>query len=222
MQKWIDISFWQGDINWPMLAKEVDGVCIKACEGSWVDTRFQEYRKAARKVGLRVQYYAFYRPWIMGAKQAQLYWDLIKNDPGDLPPVLDLEAGVPEANPATVSSSMQKMAMDMTTLSGKVPWIYTAKWFVDRLLTGCWLPKWKEQRVGWMRNYPLFMAMYPWEKRKDFVQNFLTYKALAENPTSKPAPCFPWTSLTAWQWTGHGRVGGTRGDVDMDLYYIGG
>ena len=218
-QKWIDISFWQGSIDWAALKKDCDGVVIKACEGSWVDKKFAEYRKAARAVKLPVQYYAFYRPWMTGAKQAALFWKLIMDDPGDLPPVIDLEAGVPEASPVGVSASALSMARDLTILgSGRKPWIYTAKWFMDRLLQGCWTAGSRERRVGWMKDYELWLAAYPWERRKDFVQNYSVYENLAFS-MPKPAPIYPFQKLAAWQFTGHGRVDGIRGDADINVFY---
>jgi GH25 family lysozyme M1 (1,4-beta-N-acetylmuramidase) len=222
MQKWIDISFWQGTIDWDLLKKDADGVIIKVIEGNWVDKKFKEYHREARRVGLKVQYYAFYRPWIAGEKQAELFVDLTKQDPGDLPLVIDWEAGIPEANAYAVSMSAKKMAETITILSGGTkPWIYTAKWFIDRVLSGCWTTGQRERRLGWAREYPaLWKAEYPWERRKDFVQNYLVYENLAFNPASKPKPCWPWTEVKAWQFTGHGRVDGIRGDADINVYYL--
>jgi lysozyme len=219
IEKWADISWWQQKIDWLRLKDDVDGVCIKVIEGNWQDQLWRQYLAAARKVGLKVQYYGFYRQWITGQKQAELLWSLIKDDPGDLPPVIDAEAGIPEASPANVASSLKKYAEVMKALDKRKPWIYTGKGFMLKLLGGCWLPSSREARVGWMREYPLFLAQYRWANQKNFVRDYLIYEALALNPSSKPKPIFPWNDVTAWQFTGNGRLDGISTSADVDIYY---
>jgi hypothetical protein len=68
-----------------------------------------------------------------------------------------------------------------------------------------------------MKDYPLWIAEYPWDKRKDFIQNFSLYNQLAVSGEYFPKAMFPWSQVEMWQWTGHGRVVGLNGDVDMNV-----
>jgi lysozyme len=218
-EMWVDISWWQGNIDWLALKNEVAGVIIKASEANFKDKKFDEYRKAARRVGLKIQYYHFYREWVQGGVQALYFWSLIKDDPGDLPPVLDLES-IGTAAPANVASSARAFVQTLQIASGKKPWIYTGAGFMQKLLAGCWTSSSRERRVGWMRDYPLWLAQYRWGYAKDFITNYLYYEALALNLASKPKAPFPWLDVAAWQWTGNGRVLGIHTSADVNTYYI--
>ncbi|WPS88538.1 glycoside hydrolase family 25 protein [Brevibacillus halotolerans] len=62
--KGIDVSKWQGEINWNQVAS--DGVryaFIKATEGtSLVDRKLKENAQGANRVGIKVGYYHFAHP----------------------------------------------------------------------------------------------------------------------------------------------------------------
>jgi lysozyme len=218
-EKWVDVSFWQGKIDWPALAADAQGVCIKAGEANFFDRKFGEYTKAALAVGLPIHFYWFYRPYITGKKQADLFAEMIKGIPAAKPPVIDAEVMM-DASPANVASSIRSFAENMViNTGGQVPWIYTGAGFVKSLLAGCWLPRTREARLGWARHYPLWLAMYPWERLKTFVRDYSYFESLAMNPASKPAAPWPWTDLAAWQFTGHGRVDGITTDCDVNIHY---
>jgi len=94
----IDISHYQPEVDFKRaLASGVSFTFMKASESTGlVDSAFADHWAAAKQVGLLRGAYHFYRPRQDALAQAQLFATQL-SDPGELPPVLDLEVadGVP-------------------------------------------------------------------------------------------------------------------------------
>lgn len=89
----IDVSKWQGIINWEKLKKNhVQFVFIKATEGKdELDKHFLRNWKAAKQQGIYRGAYHYFVPTVPAKKQAAQFIKHVKMLKGDLPPVLDLE-----------------------------------------------------------------------------------------------------------------------------------
>ena len=94
----IDISHHQGEINWSKLKKGNPGeppisfVYIKATEGSsHNDTRFAKNWNAAKKNGIARGAYHYFGTKTPGEKQARNFISKVTLEPGDLPPMVDVE-----------------------------------------------------------------------------------------------------------------------------------
>lgn len=94
----IDISHYQGDINWKMLEQTRQGqfpvqfIFMKATEGGdYSDKRFVANFDSAKAHGFIRGAYHFYNPKTDVNKQADFFINSVKLEPGDLPPVLDIE-----------------------------------------------------------------------------------------------------------------------------------
>ena len=94
----IDVSHYQGDINWKMLEQTRQGqfpiqfIFMKATEGGdYPDDRFIANFDSARAHGFIRGAYHFYNPKTDANKQADFFIQSVKLEPGDLPPVLDIE-----------------------------------------------------------------------------------------------------------------------------------
>jgi lysozyme len=89
----VDVSSYQGSIDWPVLAsEEIDFAIIKATEGSGTrDSRFDENWSAAGETGLLVGAYHFMSFDSAGATQAQNVIDTVPDVPGSLPVTVDVE-----------------------------------------------------------------------------------------------------------------------------------
>ena len=94
----IDISHYQGDINWKMLEQTRQGqfpvqfIFMKATEGGdYSDKRFVANFDSAKAHGFIRGAYHFYNPKTDADKQADFFINSVKLEPGDLPPVLDIE-----------------------------------------------------------------------------------------------------------------------------------
>ena len=89
----VDVSAYQGDIDWETLAGEdIRFAFLKATEGStFVDKRFSYNWEQAHKTGLRVGAYHFLSFDSPGIWQAENYINEVSKTENMLPPVVDLE-----------------------------------------------------------------------------------------------------------------------------------
>lgn len=94
----IDISHYQNEINWErlrnasLLDDPIRFVIIKATEGvSLMDDNFNENFYRAKQNDFIRGAYHFFIPEIDAAKQARFFMHQVHLEPGDLPPVLDVE-----------------------------------------------------------------------------------------------------------------------------------
>ena len=94
----IDISHYQGNVNWKMLEQTRQGqfpiqfIFMKATEGGdYPDKRFVANFDSAKVHGFIRGAYHFYNPKTDPNKQADFFINSVKLEPGDLPPVLDIE-----------------------------------------------------------------------------------------------------------------------------------
>lgn len=94
----IDISHYQGNIDWKQLAQTHSGefpirfIFMKATEGGdHSDDMFLQHFDSARKYNFIRGAYHFFRPHTDAHKQADFFIRNVKLTTGDLPPVLDVE-----------------------------------------------------------------------------------------------------------------------------------
>lgn len=120
-----DISHHQGKINWNELAKlqytpfPVRFVFMKASEGGdFSDTAFVRNFAEARKHGFIRGAYHFYNPKTDANRQADFFIRSVDLEPGDLPPVLDIE---------TRSDDMDKLRKDLLVWLRRIEAFYHVK-----------------------------------------------------------------------------------------------
>ncbi len=94
----IDISHYQGEVDWNMLERTRQGqfpvkfIFMKATEGGdFSDRKFVANFDSARAHGFIRGAYHFYNPKTDANRQADFFIRSVKLEPGDLPPVLDIE-----------------------------------------------------------------------------------------------------------------------------------
>ena len=94
----IDISHYQGNVDWNLLERTRQGqfpvsfIFMKATEGGdYSDDKFVANFDSARAHGFIRGAYHFYNPKTDAHKQADFFINSVKLEPGDLPPVLDIE-----------------------------------------------------------------------------------------------------------------------------------
>ena len=135
----IDVSHYQGDIDWKMLGQTRQGqfpiqfIFMKATEGGdYTDDRFAANFDSARVHGFVRGAYHFYNPKTDANKQADFFIQSVKLEPGDLPPVLDIEKK---------GKDMKKLQVDLKVWLRKVenhygvkPIIYASYKFKTRYL----------------------------------------------------------------------------------------
>ena len=112
----IDLSFWQGNIHWdelslpcdvsgsvsgkipaPQYQRPVQFAFIRVSKSdSLVDSLYLKNYNEAKKHGIPCGAYHFLTDTVSGKVQAELFLAHAKLEPGDLPPVLDVEIDSPE------------------------------------------------------------------------------------------------------------------------------
>jgi lysozyme len=145
----IDVSAYQGRIDWPQVASHnVRFAFIKASEGVTLrDSRFSTNWRAARQAGVYCGAYHYFQPNYDGAQQASLFVRTVPLTSGDLPPVLDVEASqfhdvaVMRRNVATWLRLVERHY-------GVRPILYSNYGFYKRYL------------AGHFDEYPLWLAHY--------------------------------------------------------------
>ena len=190
MSEGIDVSHYQGKINWNKVANAgVRFAFIKASEGfTWKDSKFKTNWRAAKKVGISVGAYHFFRTKD-GKRQAKNLLDRLEQvsyETGDLLPVIDLETWDPSsASRSTFVSYIEDWIETVEAEIGKKPIIYTFKSF------------WR--RIGDPEHFstcPLWVV--------DLSSN------------SKPRLPVGWNDFVVRQYDHHGSIQGIKGDVDLN------
>ncbi len=138
----VDVSHYQGNIDWEKLAGEdIDFAFIKATEGSGhVDTRFYENWEAANATALKVGAYHFFSFDSPAETQAQLYIDTVGDLSGNLISVVDIEFyGDKFSNPPDEEELVAELKTMLTLLEaeyGVKPMVYTTYTFYYKYLAG--------------------------------------------------------------------------------------
>ncbi len=147
----IDVSHHQGQIDWTAVRDSgISFAFIKATEGlSCTDPLFAANWQAAREAGIRRGAYHFFRPQLDPERQAQHFLAVLRDDPGELPPVLDVEV-LDRVSPQEVITRTQQ-CMDVITGSLAItPILYTAASF--------WRDTLKNSSA--LSHHPLWIAQY--------------------------------------------------------------
>jgi lysozyme len=193
----IDISRWQGDIDWRAVkAAGTRFVFIKSTEGGdHIDPRFLQNWHGARAAGIPAGAYHFVY-WCRPAhEQAQWFVQHIpqSNDALALPPILDVEwNGHSRTCPRKVSreTAIEKMRLMLRELeqhTGKRPIIYTDIPFHKDVIEG----------TSEFEGYPFWIR----------------------STAARPEERYANRRWEFWQFTNTGRVPGIRGDVDRNAFY---
>ncbi len=147
----VDISKWQGNVNWNAVA--ADGVkfaFVRVSDGlNTFDQKFDKNWAEARAAGLTVGVYQFFRPSQDPIAQANLLLDHMGElQPGDLPPVIDVEdhGGL---SSTTVANKVAQWVQHVEAATGVKPIIYTGRFF------------WQDYvKTSAYADYPLWIAHY--------------------------------------------------------------
>ena len=203
-----DISFWQGEIDWTNLDPLIYGFFLKTSEANFKDRMYKQYASDCEKYNKEDGSYHFFRSYVKGVAQAKLAISCVTKTQ-ELPYVLDLEAAN-GAGAIQVANEAKAYCETIVKDTNTIPMIYTGKGFMGMFY-------WYKKYIEWMKDYPLWLAEYRWEKDPQFINNFSLHRELARTGSYFPSAPYPWKQVELWQWTGHGRVTGLRGDVDMNV-----
>ena len=201
-----DVSFYEDDdstpegIDFEKLKENSDFVIIRVGQNQWIDSDFRSNWAAAKQVGLPRGSYWFYDSRIEPQRQAELWADALKDDPGELPLCADFEEnyGGPHAG-------WRKWYTFLEHLKNLMPEqeivIYTAYFYWIQNAPSA---STNASSLEYFRQYPLWIANYN---------------------VSTPSIPAPWgeDEWLWWQYTAHGD--GTIYGVEsknIDLNYFNG
>lgn len=130
----VDVSHYQGDIDWDILAKEdIKFAYIKATEGSqYKDEMFDANWEKAKNCGLRIGAYHFFSLDSPGKNQAENFCSTVTAVEGMLPPVVDIEPYGNYQNPEGLDKEKMITELDaylkaVESFYGTKPVIYTTE-----------------------------------------------------------------------------------------------
>lgn len=184
----IDISHFQGEVNWNELISEgLDFVAIKATQGTEYSqsSYYTDNINNARSAGLIAGGYHFFTGNENGADQAKYFLQVANPQPGDLLPMLDLEQTNGASGNVIASEALDWLTTVEKAINQK-PFLYTTASFFSEI-----------GNPSGFENYPLWVAEYG---------------------VSSPTLPAGWSLYTIWQHSQSGQVSGISGDVDMDSF----
>lgn len=132
----IDVSHYQGHINWDEVAKgtSISYVYLKATEGAtYVDDTYDRNLREVRRVGLNVGSYHFYRPNTCWKEQLKNMTSIVKVENQDLVPIIDIEHRG-SVSPTKFIEDLKLFINKVTEHYGKKPLLYTYQKFYNRYL----------------------------------------------------------------------------------------
>ncbi|MCB9756683.1 MAG: hypothetical protein H6713_42745, partial [Myxococcales bacterium] len=184
----IDVSAWQGDINWGAVASSgIEFAFVRVSDGLlYSDSYFDDNWAESRANGIATGVYQFFRPSQDPVQQAQLLLDKMGPlGPGDLPPAIDVETGE-GLSQAQVAAAVGAWIGHVEAALGVKPVVYTGKYI--------W-----QSAVGsdaWS-SYPLWLAQYD---------------------VTCPDPPTQWSEWAIHQTSSSGSVSGIAGSVDTNVF----
>ena len=141
----IDVSHYQGTIDWDKVAQNdnVGYVYIKATEGKELEDDMYEYNiDEARRVGLKVGSYHFFRGNVPVDEQLANMTSKIKREKQDLIPIVDVEH-LNGVSPDEFVSRLKEFMAGVTRYYGHKPLLYTFVNFYNQYLQGAGFDEYK-------------------------------------------------------------------------------
>ncbi|MGM9636667.1 MAG: GH25 family lysozyme [Eubacteriales bacterium] len=137
----VDVSAYQGEIDWSVLGEDLDFAFLKATEGSThVDRYFESNYEGARACGLRVGAYHFFSFDSPGAEQAANFIGVVESYDDMLPPVVDVELygdyfDQPPADKRAVVDRLSALLERLEEHYGLTPILYATEESYDLFLS---------------------------------------------------------------------------------------
>jgi lysozyme len=196
----IDVSNHNPSINWQTVKNAgVLFAFVKATEGAtYQDPTFTRNWSAMKEVGIIRGAYHFFRPNRTPEEQVNNFLSLVKFQPSDLPPVLDVESW-----PQTVGQQWKSLTLEQRITAIK-SWVQLI-----------------EQRTG--EKPIIYTSPSFWREYLNNTQDFTAHPLWIAHYTSRPEPDVPannWggKGYKFWQYTESGTVAGVTGNVDRNRF----
>lgn len=145
----IDVSKWQGTVNWKSVQEA--GIAFAFARATYgisvVDSYFDTNWPGMKDAGIIRGAYHFFLAAEDPAQQAEFFIRTVGSlDPGDLPPVIDVESG--SGTSSNLAANVQTWLNAVEQGLGRKPIIYTAPSY------------WNANLTSGFGDYPLWVAEY--------------------------------------------------------------
>lgn len=194
----IDVSHWQGVISWDALAVggSVQFAYIKATDGEFgLDPQFGRNWAKSKAAKIPRGAYHFFRPVDVDSqiRSAIAALGAPGDDPGELPPALDVEVG----------------PLDKAQFDNVLLWLRAIEEYYNRV------PVLYMDRASVRRLYVASSDKSYWAQFTRCPLWLADYTGVATPPMIFP----PWAQWTFWQHTPEGSVPGLGSAVDLDYFH---
>lgn len=189
-KKVIDVSFWNGKVNWEKVKPQVDGVILHVGYGSNMttqdDKRFRENADACTRLGIPfgVYIYSYANTKTKAVSEAKHVLRLIKNYKLSYPVYLDMEDKKQAKLNRKLLGDIAELFCNQIKKAGYYPAIYANKYWFESILTDSRFNNWDR----WVAQYA----------------SKCTYQG----------------DYSMWQYSDKGRVVGINAAVDMNYCYV--
>ena len=210
----IDISEYQGDINWARVKQMgIDFAYIRAGVGITKDKQATRNVSVSKLRGIPRGVYIYFKPELDVAKQAKILLDA--NVDCELIPMIDVEHHG-DLTPKEIVDALTKMVDIIEKAIGKAPVIYTGKWFWDARV--------KSKKFS---RCPLWISQYFYYSAQEYKNNPVPVDprvwGVYARTRLKPDLIAGWDKWSAWQFSaGFNGVGKRYGmqSADLDLNLV--
>lgn len=185
----IDVSVWQGGIDWGAVASDgISFAIVRISDGGYHDRNFAANWEGARAAGLIRGAYQFFEPDQDPVAQADIVIAAVGTlGPNDLPVTCDVEAPGPGVDPGEYTRRLHVWVDRVTAGTGRAPIIYTGRYYWDPFVAS-----------SDFTSLPLWHAQYT--------------SASCPNINDR------WSDWVFWQYTSTGSVAGIAGNVDRNRF----
>jgi lysozyme len=154
----VDISHWDGKIDWAIVKPKIGFAILKASEGTgWVDDTFEFNRAGCQSNSIPHGAYHFFRSNQAPKAQAEHFWNIVSN--ANLKFLaLDVETNDGSWNGLSIADTVKICLDRLQELSGNIPWIYTGPYFWRDVVKS---PAWSVNYWLWIANYGVQDPMIP-------------------------------------------------------------
>ncbi|RAU84220.1 glycoside hydrolase family 25 protein [Pontibacter arcticus] len=136
--KGIDVSRWQKEVDWALVKEaEISFAFVKATQADFrLDPYFARNWEETKRHGIKRGAYHFYKPEAPIQGQIDLFINTVSLEPGDLPPVLDIEVFDKNISSEKMRQDIKLWLEAITAHYGVKPIIYTYQNYYRRYLQG--------------------------------------------------------------------------------------
>ncbi len=236
----IDVASWEPNIDWEKVCAQGIGFAfIKASQADFTDPKFDSHWAGSKQAGVLRGAYHFLDPRVDSRIQAETFLNKVKLEPGDLPPVLDLEelkATVPVTDPGKGAKGNKNQSnkgskgarpnpMGGTTGVPNSQFVACAQDWLSRVETATGRkpiiysgPAFLQSRMSGANGKPPAWSM----KYTLWLANYLNHEI--NEDVDLPWQPNGWSAWNFWQYSDRGHIDGVMADdgsltgVDLNFF----